>query len=46
VEIKILLYIEYKSAGHYNHGERWGYRNWDIIFYLTMFVDSSLVYCS
>jgi hypothetical protein len=24
VEIKILLYIEYKSAGHYNHGEWWG----------------------
>jgi len=21
VEIKILLYIEYKIAGHYNHGE-------------------------
>ena len=26
----ILLYIEYKIAGHYNHGEWWGYRNWEI----------------
>jgi len=39
----MLLYTEYKSAGHYNHGEWWGYRNWEIILYLTMFVDLSLL---
>jgi len=27
VEIKMLLRIKYKSAGHHNHGEWWGYRN-------------------
>jgi len=46
VAIKILLYTEYKMAGHCNHGEWRGHRNWDIIFYLTMFVDFSLVYFS
>ena len=29
----------------YNHGEWWGYRNMEIIFYLTMFVNS-MVYFS
>jgi hypothetical protein len=33
-------------AGYHNSGEWWMYRNWEIIFYLTMFVDSSLVYFS
>jgi len=46
VEIKILLYIEYKRAGHFNHEEWWGYWNWEIIFYLTMFVCSPWVYFS
>jgi hypothetical protein len=46
VEIKILLYIEYKCAGNFNHEEWWGYQNWEIVFYLTMYVLHGFIFHS